>query len=73
MLQDQLTVPFTTKVMGVDVVVEKIDTTESDEIVAVCTRGGQRQRISVLDLPLPRPAPVGSEWIDAYRRWARWR
>jgi len=33
-------------------------------------RGSQRQWIPVLDLPLPRPAPAGSEWIDAYSRWA---
>jgi hypothetical protein len=24
----------------------------------------------VLDLPLPEPAPSGSEWIAAFRHWA---
>jgi len=56
----------------VEVVVEEIDLTENEEIVAVCVRGDQRQRIPILELPLPRPAPAGSEGIDAYRRWARW-
>jgi hypothetical protein len=25
----------------------------------------------LLDLPLPEPAPEGSQWIEAYRYWAR--
>jgi hypothetical protein len=29
-----------------------------------------RQRIGILDLPLPDPPPDGAEWIEAYRRWA---
>ena len=36
MLQDHLTVPSTTKVLGMDVVVEEIDITEDEKIVAVC-------------------------------------
>jgi hypothetical protein len=24
----------------------------------------------LLDLPLPEPAPEGSQWIEAYRYWA---
>ncbi len=71
MLEDYLAVPFTTALLGVDVVVEKIDLTENEEIVALCRRGKQRQRIPILELPLPQPPPAGSEWIDAYRRWAR--
>jgi hypothetical protein len=73
MLEDHLAVPFTTTVLGVDVVVEGIDLTDEEEIVAVCTCGRDRQRISILDLPLPHPKPSGAEWIDAYRRWSRWR
>ena len=41
--------------------------------MAVCTRGSDRQRISILNLPLPHPKPDGAEWIDACLRWARWR
>jgi hypothetical protein len=73
MLEDHLAVPFTTTLLGVDVAVEGVDLTDDEEIVAVCTRGSDRQRISILDLPLPDPKPGGAEWIDAYRRWARWR
>jgi len=41
-----------------------------DDIVAVCRRGGERQAVRLLDLPLPSPPPAGSEWIAAYRHWS---
>jgi hypothetical protein len=69
MIKDHLAVPFTTTVLGVDVTVRKVDLT-AGSIVAVCTRGPHRQRIDLLDLPLPTPAPEGAAWIDAYRHWA---
>ena len=71
MLEDNLVVPFDTEILGVEVVVERIDMTDYEQIVAVCTRGKSRQRIAILDLPLPDPPPAGAEWIAAYRRWAR--
>ncbi|MGC5030099.1 hypothetical protein [Micromonospora sp. DT229] len=69
MIEEHLAVPFTTTVLGVEATVRKIDLTE-DNIVAVCVRGHHRQRIGLLDLPLPSPAPDGAAWIDAYRHWA---
>jgi len=44
--------------------------TEDGRIVAVCSRGKARQRVPILDLPLPNPPPEGAEWIEAFRRWA---
>ena len=73
MLEENLAVPFMTKLLGVEVTVERIDLNVAGEIVAVCRRGRERQRIPVLDLPLPKPTPRGAEWIDVYRRWARGR
>ena len=73
MLEDNLAVPFKTQVLGVEVTVERLDLTEDEEIVAVCVRDRSRQRIRIADLPLPDPPPRGWEWIEAYRRWARWR
>jgi len=73
MLEERLTVPFNTKLLGQEVVVEKVDLTEGNEIVAVCRQGRHRQRVGILDLPLPNPRPDGSEWIEAYRHWARWK
>ncbi|MEV0809649.1 hypothetical protein [Micromonospora sp. NPDC050200] len=69
MIDEHLAVPFPTTVLGVEVTVRKVDLT-ADTIVAVCVRGRHRQRIDLLDLPLPTPAPDGAAWIDAYRHWA---
>ncbi len=71
MIDEKLSVPFSTEVLGVAVTVERVDMTDADEIVAVCKRGGARQRISILELPLPSPPPDGAEWIAAYRYWRR--
>lgn len=70
MIEDHLDVPFTTVVLGVDVEVTGVELTEREEIVAVCVRGKQRQRIPICELPLPSPLPAGAEWIKAYRYWA---
>jgi hypothetical protein len=45
------------------------DLADDDQIVAVCARGRWRQRVPILDLPLP--APPGVEWIEAYRHWLK--
>ena len=71
MLEDRLKLPFETMVLGVTVLVERIDLTKAEEIVAICRRGRDRQAIPILQLPLPVPPPSGAEWIEAYRRWAR--
>jgi hypothetical protein len=73
MLEENLAVPFATKLLGVDVTVERVDLNKADEIVSVCRRGRENLRVPVIDLPLPEPKPKGVEWIDAYRRWARWK
>ena len=69
MIGDNLILPFETTVLGVLVIVERIDVTRSDQIIAVCRRGRNRQSVPILDLPLPKPLPDGAEWIEAYRRW----
>ena len=71
LLEEHLTVPFQTTVLGVPVTVSSVDVTTSDQIVALCQHHGHRQEIPILDLPLPTPAPDGWEWIEAYRRWLR--
>ena len=70
LLEENLAVPFATTVLGVEVIVERVDMNEAAEIVGVCRRGRKRQRVPILDLPLPDPRPRGAEWIDAFRRWA---
>lgn len=73
MINDNLALPFTTTILGVEANVERVDVAASG-IVAICARGADRQAIPIpipiLDLSLPVPPPPGSEWIAAYRRWA---
>jgi Calcium binding len=71
MLEEHLAVPFATEILGTAVRVERVDLNDAEEIVAICRRGRQRQMIPILNLPLPSPPPVGWEWIEAYRHWAR--
>lgn len=71
MMENDLQLPFTTQILGVEVTVESIGMTGDDNIVAVCSRSGKRQKISIVDLPLPSPPPEGSEWIEAYRYWRK--
>jgi hypothetical protein len=70
-LSDRVTVPFTTEVLGVDVIVEEIDLRPGSGVVAICRRGRILQPIGLRDLPLPDPPPAGAEWIEAFRHWAR--
>ncbi len=56
MLEDRLKLPFETMVLGVGVLVERIDLTAAEEIVAVCRRGRNRQALPILELPLPTPS-----------------
>lgn len=66
-VEENLAVPFSTSVLGAEVTVRGIDLSLDGRIVALCTRGGFRQAIGLLDLPLPDPAPDGAEWVEAYR------
>jgi hypothetical protein len=69
LIEDELRVPFKTQVLGVEVMVERVDLNGEDQIVAICSRKKLRQSIPLLDLPLPTPPPKGAEWIAAYRHW----
>ena len=71
MIEDNLALPFETMLFGSLVVVERIDLTDRDHILAACGRGRERRRIRLLDLPLPSPPPAGAQWIAAYRHWLR--
>jgi hypothetical protein len=67
--EENLALPFMTRVLGVEVTVADIDLTDCG-IVAICVRETHRQPIPISDLPLPATRPAGSEWIAAYRHWA---
>jgi calcium binding protein len=72
-LQQQVACPFTTEILGQPVRVERIDSNDAEEIVAVCRHERHRQLIPIIDLPVPSPPPTGWEWIEAYRYWTRGR
>lgn len=69
MIEEKLSLPFATRVLGQAVAVARVDLTSRDQIVAICMRGKSTQTIPILDLPMPDPPPEGAEWIEAYRRW----
>jgi hypothetical protein len=71
MIEEHLALPFSVSILGVEAVVEKVDMTRDGRIVAVCRHDGVKQRIEILDLPLPKPIPAGAEWIAAYSHWRR--
>src|SRR5258708_587265 len=69
MMEHSLALPFATEILGIKVAVEQIDWNDENAIVAVCLHDSKRQRIPILDLPLPLPTPRGAEWIAGYRYW----
>lgn len=69
MFEEHVELPFETTVLGAAVTVASIDLRDGGQIIAVCTRGRDRQAISLVDLPLPPPKPAGTDWIEAYRYW----
>jgi hypothetical protein len=69
MIAENLALPFTTRVLDIQVRVEGIELTDQG-IAAICAQGTHRQSIEILKLPLPVPPPPGWEWIAAYRLWA---
>jgi hypothetical protein len=69
MIENDLRLPFETEILGMTVIVEGIDITEDDQLVALCRKDKTKQRISLSDLPLTSPLPKGAEWIVAYRYW----
>ena len=69
-IEDNLELPFETEVLGVKVTVEALDMNGAGEFLAICSSGKRKQKVPLLELPLPTPAPKGHEWILAYRHWS---
>ena len=70
-LEENLALPFGATVLGEAVVVETIDLSNADELLAICRRRRKRLKVRLLDLELPVPRPKGAEWVAAYHRWSR--
>jgi hypothetical protein len=73
MIEENLALPFATRVLGIEVSVVAVEMDDDGSLKAVCEHGGQRQRIGLTDLPLTLQPSSGAEWIAAYRRWVRGR
>lgn len=71
MLHDNVAYPFHVTLLGAPAVVVDVEHSMRPDLVFVCARGRERLRVGVLDLPTPRPAPDGWEWVESYRLWAR--
>lgn len=67
MLEQQVRLPFPTRVLGMSVVVDGLELTGSAQLVAVVRRGQHELRIGLDQLPLPDPAPAGVPMIAASR------
>jgi hypothetical protein len=72
-MEEHLALPFEATLLGVPVIVERLDVNGSDQIVAVCRKGPKRQKVHLIEIELTQARPNGAEWIAAYRRWARTR
>jgi len=69
MLEEHLALPFETTILGAAVKATKLELRGDNTIVAICTRGRERQAIDIVDLPRPTLKHPGFEWIEAYRHW----
>ena len=69
MIDDNVGFPFDVELLGFNVAVVGVDMTCACELVALCRRGKNRLKFSLLELPLPSPPPEGVEWIEAFQLW----
>ena len=51
-LEERLKLPFKTEVLGMEVIVERLDLTDDEQIVAVCSRNRRRCQTRILPLKI---------------------
>jgi hypothetical protein len=67
---DNVVCPFKARVIGEDVEVVDIRTSEDGwGVDAVCRYKGKDYRIDITSLEWPKTKPKGYEWVEAYRTW----
>ncbi len=70
MIEENVVCPFMAKVIGEEVEVVEIRSTEVGlGVDAVCRYKGKDYRINIQSLEWPKQKPEGFEWIEAYRSW----
>jgi len=71
MMEDNMTCPFTARVVGELVDVEGFDSKGCTPVIyAVCRRNRKKYFAEVTTLEWEGKPPKGAEWIDAYKAWA---
>ena len=71
MIEENMSFPFESVILGAKVQIEKVDLTDDERIVFVCRRRRERLLLDVRELRYSNPPPDGWKWIEAYRHWAR--
>ena len=71
MIEENMTFPFESVILGAKVHIEKVDLTDDERIVFVCRRQRERLLLDVRELRYSNPAPDGWKWIEAYRHWTQ--
>ena len=56
LLEERLKLPFRTEVLGMEVTVERLNMTDDEQIVAVCSRGKLQQPVPILGFNFARPS-----------------
>jgi hypothetical protein len=59
MIEEKLSLPLVTWMLGQVVTEAKIDITSRGQIIAICMRGKSTQAIRIFDIPMPDPSPEG--------------
>lgn len=72
MLADNLKFPLKAKVVGEEVEVIGVEL-KGNGLRAVCKRKGEKYEVDVLSLKYDPKQVIKSEWIEAYREWAKYR
>ena len=69
LINQNLSVPFKTSILGIEAIVVKVDLNEDSQVVALVTRGNSSMEVRLEDVALLAPLTKGAEWVFAYRRW----